>query len=208
METTSSRPSSQAPQRRNRGTRMSTAPSISPMPRASVPGSVSAEATRNSDRAWDQTNGSVSFQAPETKNGIARSTAQTPPMAFFQAGKSRLAIPRPKSAGFAVVSDICPILPKSGGARRAGDGRVGGEELAGNLHSPANVGFAVRGREESSLELGGRQIDSPVQHPVEKPAETHGIGALGRFPVRHGLGREEKREHRSHAVHGDPGWRD
>src|SRR5580658_2695518 len=137
MKTTSSRPSSQAPQRRNRGTRMRTAPSISATPRASVPGSVSAEATRNSDSAWDQTNGSVSFQAPETKNRMARSTAQTPPIAFFQAGKSRLAIPMPKSAGFAVVSDISLILPKSGGARRAGDGRLGGEELAGNLDRPA-----------------------------------------------------------------------
>src|ERR1700722_20173512 len=191
MKTTSRRPMSKAPQRRNCGTRMRTAPTISPMPSAIAPGSASAPGNRNSTRACDQVYGSVSFQAPDTKNRIARSTAQTPPMTFFKAGKSKLAIPTPKWAGVAVVSDIDPSfyrIPR-------------GPELLGDFDRPGDILLAVGRRNESRLELRGRQVDSPVQHPMEKLAETARIGALGRFPVRYRLLNKEKGEHGPHAVH-------
>src|ERR1700722_5272220 len=112
MKTTSRNPSSQDPQRRNRGTRMRTAPSVSPMPTANAPGKAKAEGIRSSTRNCDQKKGSVSFHAPDTKNKIARNKAQIPPMAFFQAGKSTLTRSRPIWAGFAVVSDIySPFYP-------------------------------------------------------------------------------------------------
>src|SRR5579863_3566697 len=112
MKTTSRNPSSQDPQRRNLGTKMRTAPNVSPMPTASAPGKANAEGIRSSTRNCDQKKGSVSFHAPDTKNKIARNKAQIPPMAFFQAGKSTLTRSRPIWAGFAVVSDIyAPFYP-------------------------------------------------------------------------------------------------
>src|SRR5579862_5967052 len=199
MKTTNKKPISKAPQRRKRGTTIRTAPTISATPRASVPGSVSAEVTRNSASACDQTNGSVSFQAPETKNRIARSTAQTPPMTFFHAGKSRLARSRPKCAGFAVVSDIDTPFYRNPGGTLSPLGR--GEELLGNVHRPPDILLRVGRRDETGLELRWRQINSPIQHPVEKLPKPCDIGAFGRFPVRYRIGRKEKGEHRPHAVH-------
>src|ERR1039458_3559339 len=56
----------------------------------------------------------------------------------------------------------------------------------------------------ASHRLVGGKIDAAIQHPVEKFLEPASIGALGGFPIRHRLRREEERKHRSHAVHSDP----
>src|SRR5580698_8330795 len=192
MKMTNRRPSNKAPQRRNRGTRIRTAPTISPTPSASAPGKASVPGTRNSSSIWDHLKGSVSFHAPETKNRIATSTAQTPPMVFFQAGKSKLARSKPTWAGFAVVSDIGTF------------NFTGSKELLGGLHRPRDVLLGMCGREKPGFELRRREVNPAIQHPVEELAKPAGIGPLSGFPIGHWSRCEEEGEHRSYAVYRDP----
>src|SRR5579862_4469753 len=77
------------------------------------------------------------------------------------------------------------------------------KELSGSLHGAGNVLLSVGRREKPCFVLRGRQVNSPIQHPVEELSKPAGVGALGRFPIGHELGRKEEREHGTDAVYGD-----
>src|SRR5581483_10261188 len=174
MNMSNSKPTSHDPQRRNRGTKIRTPPSISATPSASVPGKASTGATWNSARNCDHLKGSDSFQAPETKKTIASNTAQTPPISFFQAGRSTLTRPSPKSDGLAVVSDICTSYFTGLGSTL--DCRERGKVLASGLASYSNIVLGVRRRKEPRFVLRRGQIDAAIQHPMEELAKTCRIG--------------------------------
>src|SRR5215467_2003221 len=57
------------------------------------------------------------------------------------------------------------------------------------------------GRDESSLELGGRQVHPLVEHPMEKLLEPISIRTLSRFPAGYRLTGEKESEHRPDPVY-------
>src|SRR5260370_31228743 len=78
------------------------------------------------------------------------------------------------------------------------------EELIGGVHGTRNILLAVRRGNETCLKLRGREIDAPIEHPVEELLEPIRVATLGRLPIHHRIGREEEGKHRTDTIHSDP----
>src|SRR5690349_24532695 len=110
----------QAPQRRNRGTRINTAPKVSAMPKQMAAGRL-----RNSGmRAWAMRTAapgaSVIFHKPDARNRTAVATAPIQLATVFQPDSSSEAMPE---SGCAILSFMDVILdPFTEALREAGEG--------------------------------------------------------------------------------------
>jgi len=111
MKATSSAPSTSAPQRRNRGTRIIAAPTVSTIPMNSAAARLNGSGTLACAMRTAQPCTSVIFQSPEERNSAHKSNDEIQLSMLCQPGASVRRSPGPGCAILSFMDLIVPLRP-------------------------------------------------------------------------------------------------
>src|ERR1051325_3050501 len=125
MKIASSREASQEPQRRNRGTRISTPANVSSTASASVAGKLTWYGTRSCSTMRDQPKGSVIFQTPAEIKSTATINAARWLTTFFQGGIALEALKASPRRPAVLLASMLDILAEWGRVPAGGAPFVG-----------------------------------------------------------------------------------
>jgi len=142
--------------------------------------------TRNSVSTCDQVDGSAIPAAGAKKS--MRVIGRLFPQWLFSSRKS---MPAEIQAQFSRSACFHAYLSYSNQGKRHAL-LSAAEKLVGGVHRAGDVLLIVRRRKKTCLKLRGREIDSPIEHPMEECLKASRIGTLGRLPIDTGSGREKK----------------
>src|SRR6266478_3931369 len=144
MNTTRSNVASQAPQRRNLGTRISTAANVSTIPSSTDAGSVSSCGTFNWASRTANAGASVIFQTPANRNSAEVSVAPAQLNQLFQLGNSKWASRSPECAILSSMILILALFSGLMGAQTAGLVVTGARIYTLNPQKPVASAIAVK----------------------------------------------------------------